>query len=80
MGMFQFRLYVYGREDEPCRTCGAAIVKTVLGGRGTHVCPVCQPYRKARAQKPAGKASAAIPRRMAGRAAESAARPRSQNK
>jgi formamidopyrimidine-DNA glycosylase len=64
MGMFQLRLHVYGREGEPCRTCGTAIVKTVLGGRGTHVCPVCQPYRKARARKPAGKAPAAIPRRI----------------
>ena len=70
MGMFQLRLYVYGREGEPCRTCGAAIEKTVLGGRGTHVCPVCQPYRKARARKPAGKTPAAIPRRLAGGAAE----------
>jgi len=72
MGMFQLRLYVYGREGEPCRTCGAAIEKTVLGGRGTHACPVCQPYRKARARKPAGKAPAAILRRMAGGAKESA--------
>jgi len=73
LGMFQLRLYVYGREDEPCRTCGTAIVKTVLGGRGTHVCPVCQPYRKARARSPRGKAPAAIPKRLAGSAAESAA-------
>jgi len=73
MGMFQLRLYVYGREDEPCRTCGTAIVKTVLGGRGTHVCPVCQPYRKTRVRSPKGKAPAAIPKRLAGSAAESAA-------
>lgn len=66
MGMFQFNLYVYGREDEPCRTCGTAIVKTVLGGRGTHVCPVCQPYRKSRARKPAAKAASAVKRRLDG--------------
>lgn len=33
---------VYGREGEKCRRCGATIVKTKLGGRGTHYCPECQ--------------------------------------
>ncbi len=43
MGMFQYSLQVYGREQEPCRTCGTPIEKSVVGGRGTHVCPKCQP-------------------------------------
>ncbi|WP_314586871.1 DNA-formamidopyrimidine glycosylase [Paenibacillus terrigena] len=43
MGMFQQYLKIYGRKDEPCVNCGTAIVKTVVGGRGTHYCPHCQP-------------------------------------
>jgi formamidopyrimidine-DNA glycosylase len=34
---------VHARRDEPCTTCGTAIVKCTLGGRGTYYCPVCQP-------------------------------------
>lgn len=43
MGMFQQELYVYGQQDKPCRTCGQAIIKMKVAGRGTHVCPSCQP-------------------------------------
>lgn len=42
-GGFQFRLKAYGREGEPCGTCGEPIVKYTVGGRGTHVCLRCQP-------------------------------------
>lgn len=42
MGMFQQYLYVYGRKGEPCRVCGEPIVRFVVGGRGTHICPKCQ--------------------------------------
>jgi formamidopyrimidine-DNA glycosylase len=42
MGMFQQRLFVYGREGEPCKTCGRPITKIKLGGRGTHFCSKCQ--------------------------------------
>lgn len=42
MGMFQQELYVYGQENEPCKTCGEPIIKTKVGGRGTHICPKCQ--------------------------------------
>lgn len=42
MGMFQQQLLVYGRTGEPCSHCGKPIVKTVVGGRGTHFCPSCQ--------------------------------------
>ncbi len=43
MGMFQHSLRIYGRKAEPCQECGTLIEKTVVGGRGTHYCPVCQP-------------------------------------
>jgi formamidopyrimidine-DNA glycosylase len=34
---------VHGRAGQPCPRCGAAIVKTRVGGRGTYTCPTCQP-------------------------------------
>lgn len=48
MGMFQLRLMAYGRNGEPCRQCGTIIVKTVVGGRGTHYCPACQKPKRRR--------------------------------
>jgi formamidopyrimidine-DNA glycosylase len=33
---------VYGRGGELCKVCGTPIRKIVVGGRGTHYCPVCQ--------------------------------------
>ena len=41
-GNFQMLHRVYGREGEACVTCGAAIKKAIVAGRGTHYCPVCQ--------------------------------------
>ena len=41
-GFFQLEHRVYGRGGEPCRVCGTAIRKIVVGGRGTHFCPACQ--------------------------------------
>ncbi len=41
-GEMQERLDVYQRTGEPCRRCGAAIQRSVVGGRGTHVCRTCQ--------------------------------------
>lgn len=35
--------YVYGRAGLPCRLCGTPITKLKVAGRGTHICPVCQP-------------------------------------
>ncbi|GAB2722679.1 DNA-formamidopyrimidine glycosylase [Paenibacillus thermoaerophilus] len=46
MGMFQQQLNVYGRKGQPCVKCGGPVEKFVLGGRGTHICPACQPVRK----------------------------------
>ncbi|UNL84465.1 DNA-formamidopyrimidine glycosylase [Priestia koreensis] len=42
VGQFQLQLYVYGKKGEACRNCGTAIEKTVVAGRGTHICPKCQ--------------------------------------
>ena len=36
--------YVYGRAGLPCRLCGTPIIKSKVAGRGTHICPVCQPF------------------------------------
>jgi formamidopyrimidine-DNA glycosylase len=41
-GSYQEKLRVYGRQGQPCPTCGAPIAKMNLGGRGTHFCPLCQ--------------------------------------
>jgi formamidopyrimidine-DNA glycosylase len=41
-GSFQSQHQVYGRAGEPCPTCGTAIRRIVVGGRGTHYCPKCQ--------------------------------------
>ncbi len=41
-GEFQNHFQVYGRTDEPCLNCGAAIRRIVLGGRSTHFCSRCQ--------------------------------------
>ncbi|SDN56015.1 DNA-formamidopyrimidine glycosylase [Alkalicoccus daliensis] len=46
MGMFQQQLRVYGRKNEACRECEDVIERFVLGGRGTHICPSCQPMQK----------------------------------
>ena len=43
IGSFQELLNVYGKKGEPCVTCGTILEKTVVGGRGTHYCPICQP-------------------------------------
>lgn len=43
IGMFQLELFVYGRKGELCKRCGTPLEKLVVGGRGTHICPVCQP-------------------------------------
>lgn len=41
-GYFQLQLKVYGREGDACQGCGAAIEKTIVAGRSTFYCPVCQ--------------------------------------
>lgn len=41
-GSMQDEFEVYGREGEPCRRCGSAVVKIRVAGRGTWLCPRCQ--------------------------------------
>jgi formamidopyrimidine-DNA glycosylase len=48
-GSFQERFLVHMREGEPCPRCGATILKLRAGGRGTYVCPRCQPKPRRRA-------------------------------
>jgi formamidopyrimidine-DNA glycosylase len=54
MGMFQQQLKAYGRKNEPCEACGTPIRKIVVGGRGTHFCPGCQPPHEAGSKSLAG--------------------------
>lgn len=37
------RVYGKGRKSEPCPRCGAELERLVVGGRGTTICPLCQP-------------------------------------
>ncbi len=60
-GRYQERFRVYGREGKPCRRCGTAIRRTVIGQRGTHLCPRCQ-RAPARARLPRRHASSRAPR------------------
>jgi len=41
-GRYQDEFQVYGREGEPCLTCGEPITRIVVGQRGTHLCRRCQ--------------------------------------
>lgn len=42
-GRMQGLLRVHLHEGDPCPRCGTIIVKTVVGQRGTYLCPRCQP-------------------------------------
>lgn len=42
-GDFQNHFRAYGRGGQPCPVCGTPIEKIVVGQRGTHFCPSCQP-------------------------------------
>jgi formamidopyrimidine-DNA glycosylase len=41
-GYFARELAVYGRAGQPCKRCGTAIVREVIGDRSAHYCPRCQ--------------------------------------
>ena len=41
-GHYQESAQVYGREGEPCNTCGTAVRRIVQGQRSTFFCGVCQ--------------------------------------
>jgi formamidopyrimidine-DNA glycosylase len=42
-GGFQNYFRVYDRAGKPCPLCGVTILRIVVGQRGTHFCPKCQP-------------------------------------
>lgn len=42
-GSMQEEFRVYGREGSPCKRCGHPLAKIRVAGRGTWLCPVCQP-------------------------------------
>lgn len=42
-GEFQNLFHVYQRQGEGCPVCGTTIQRILVGQRGTHFCPVCQP-------------------------------------
>jgi formamidopyrimidine-DNA glycosylase (fpg) len=42
-GNFQNTFRVYGRAGKPCPVCGHPIERRLVGQRGTHFCPICQP-------------------------------------
>jgi formamidopyrimidine-DNA glycosylase len=42
-GDYQNHLRVYRRTGEPCPRCGTKIERILVGNRGTHICPKCQP-------------------------------------
>jgi len=41
-GQYGRRLYVYGREGEPCLSCGSTIERVVFANRSAFYCPRCQ--------------------------------------
>jgi len=45
-GDFQNHFRVYQRTGEPCPVCRTPIRRIVVGQRGTHYCPSCQPEAK----------------------------------
>lgn len=42
-GDFQNYFRVYQQTGQPCTTCGTPIERIIVGQRGTHFCPSCQP-------------------------------------
>jgi formamidopyrimidine-DNA glycosylase len=50
-GNYEPRLRVYQRTGQPCRRCGRAIRRIVVGGRSSHFCPCCQPRPRYAAQR-----------------------------
>ncbi len=42
-GSNQEHFNVYDQQGKPCPRCGTPIEKTMIGQRGTHFCPFCQP-------------------------------------
>jgi len=41
-GNYSNELNIFGKQGEPCKTCGDLIKKIKVAGRGTHICSTCQ--------------------------------------
>ncbi len=48
-GWYQRKLRVYQRTGQPCRRCRSRIKRITVAGRGTFICPRCQPVPRRRA-------------------------------
>lgn len=46
-GYFDRSLNAYGQENEPCRRCGALIIREAFMNRSSYSCPICQPRPRA---------------------------------
>ncbi len=65
-GTMQEEWRVYGRTGLPCPTCGTPVQKVRIAGRGTHLCPRCQPAREPAAAASVPAVTRAVdPRAMA---------------
>jgi formamidopyrimidine-DNA glycosylase len=49
-GQYARRLHVYGRDGQPCTTCGSTVERVVLSNRSAFFCPRCQPHPTPRAR------------------------------
>jgi formamidopyrimidine-DNA glycosylase len=67
-GSYQDQFRVYGREGKPCLVCETPIRYLLVGQRGTHVCPSCQPRPRALRVEKQSKRRARIARRPIPRA------------
>ncbi len=47
-GQQHMHVQVFRRDGKPCYACGSIILRAVVGGRGTHFCPHCQPRPRRR--------------------------------
>lgn len=45
-GQFQNHFRVYHRAGQPCPVCETPIERIIVGQRGTHFCPRCQPWEE----------------------------------
>lgn len=45
-GLFQLQLLVHTKKGEACSICNSTIIKCIIGGRGTYLCPNCQKLEK----------------------------------
>jgi formamidopyrimidine-DNA glycosylase len=51
-GGHQRELLVYHRHGQPCVKCGAVLERIQVAQRGTHYCPLCQPYGMPQSARP----------------------------